>query len=504
VSGGRYEILRPIASGGMATVYLGHAHGPDGSEKPVAIKVMHAQLAQDQHFVDMFMDEVRVAMRIRHPNVVATLDLVDSEEVPYLVMDLVEGVTLHDIFHIPKRAPIGAPIALRILIDLLSGLHAAHELADADGKPLELVHRDVSPQNILIGLDGVTKITDFGIAWASSRVATTRTGEVKGKVIYMSAEQVHGGRVDRRADVYSAGLVMWELFTGKRHFQNEHEAVMVFAQSRGAKATLRSEVPDVPEDLDEVCMRALGFAPGDRYATALAFATALEGAAKAADVRIASHVEVAQLVAAVSVRVDEERRAAASRRAARSRVSARRSSPDLESRDSSLSPDAGEPSSPSLTSAPDPLNPFKASREDRRSAPSIGSLGTPAPAMIAMTPPPPSRSWARWAIAVLVVGALLGLLALGGSEPEGSSSPASSPPATSGGAPVIITATAPTAATAPATTTAVPAQPTTVASASATARATAAPSASPARPRPSAPASASSRGRPTLFRPDEP
>ena len=205
---GGYELLHELAAGGMATVYLGRKRGVGGFERLVAIKCCHPHLRRDPAFVAMFLDEARLAARIHHPNVVATLDVSD-EDALYFVMEYVEGTSLAE--WIARLALLDQRIApallLRVIIDGLGGLHAAHELRDHDGKSFQLVHRDVSPQNILVGLDGGTRIADFGIAKAESRATRTRTGQVKGKTGYMPPEQILGEPLDRRADVYAAGVV---------------------------------------------------------------------------------------------------------------------------------------------------------------------------------------------------------------------------------------------------------------------------------------------------------
>ena len=194
---GRYEVLAQLASGGMAGVYLARALGVAGFERLVAIKGLHPHLAHEPEFIAMFLDEARLAARIRHPNVVPTLDISDTQDAGYyLVMEYIEGDHLGALLQQaskPARA-CRSPIALRIIVDALDGLHAAHELTDEDGQPLNLVHRDVSPQNILVGIDGVARITDFGVAKAEVRLSTTRDGQLKGKLAYMAPEQA----IDRR------------------------------------------------------------------------------------------------------------------------------------------------------------------------------------------------------------------------------------------------------------------------------------------------------------------
>ena len=291
VRGGRYELIRSIASGGMATVHLGRALGEGGFERLVAIKVMHAHLAEEPEFVAMFLDEARLAARIRHPNVVGTIDIQRDEQGLILVMDYVEGPSLQRVLRAFAKKHNGGPpidVGLRIFVDALSGLHAAHELRGADGEPLNLVHRDVTPQNILIGVDGIAQITDFGVARAESRLQTTRAGVVKGKICYMAPEQIRSEPIDRRTDVYAAGVVLWEILTGQRLIRGDNDGAQMEKILRGQHPTPSEVSPTVPEAISAACMRALAAAPADRYPTAAAFAEAVETAAAGAGVGIAS------------------------------------------------------------------------------------------------------------------------------------------------------------------------------------------------------------------------
>ena len=296
--GGRYEIIRVIASGGMAQVCLGRALGAGGFERLVAIKAMHAHLAAEPDFVDMFLDEARLAARIRHPNVVATLDVQQDEEGLFLVMEYVEGPSLQSLLRPLRRVRRTLPLdlTLRIFLDALAGLHAAHQLTGAEGEPLNLVHRDISPHNILVGVDGVTRLTDFGVAHAESRLATTRGAEVKGKLAYMAQEQIQRAPIDRRTDVYAAGVVLWEMLAGQRLVRGDNDAQLLAQILAAERRSVRALKPDIPEEIEAVCQRALQRAPADRYATAAAFAEALEAAAKAAGVPIGPPRDVSAFV----------------------------------------------------------------------------------------------------------------------------------------------------------------------------------------------------------------
>jgi serine/threonine-protein kinase len=282
----------------MASVYLGRALGVGGFERVVAIKVMHPDLAADPAFVAMFLDEARLAARVRHPNVVATLDIQESEKGLFLVMEYVEGPSLSAV----RRAlgqrgetlPLG--IALRIMLDALLGLHAAHEQTGADGEPLHIVHRDATPQNILVGVDGLTKITDFGVARAESRLGQSKTGSVKGKLAYMSPQQVRGEVVDRRADVYAAGVVLWELLVGRRLFAADNDGTLLYRVMAGVTQSCGEAGAAVPEPINRAVMDALKLDVEARHASALAFAEALEAAAAEASVPLATGRAVASFV----------------------------------------------------------------------------------------------------------------------------------------------------------------------------------------------------------------
>ena len=267
----RFELIGDIASGGMATVYLARLGGAGGFQRLFAIKRLHPHLAKDKDFVEMFLDEARLAARIQHPNVVAIHEIGTSERGYYLVMDYVEGDTQARLFSKATQQGIKIPagVGLRVLLDALAGLHAAHELRDDDGKPLEIVHRDVSPQNVLVGADGISRITDFGVARAASRLSTTRTGQLKGKLAYMAPEQARAEKtVDRRADVFAMGILLWETLAGRRLFKGETDAETLNRLLYEDIPTLRSAAPTVPSQLDAIVMKALSREPEARFATA--------------------------------------------------------------------------------------------------------------------------------------------------------------------------------------------------------------------------------------------
>jgi serine/threonine protein kinase len=285
---GRYALHDEIAAGGMATVHIGRLLGPVGFSRTVAIKRLHAQFAKDPEFVSMFLDEARVAARVRHPNVIGTLDVVALAGELFLVMEYVHGETLARLMRVVRDAgqSIPVPIVAAVMIGVLDGLHAAHEATNDRGEPLTLVHRDISPHNILVGTDGISRVLDFGIAKAAGRVQTTRDGQLKGKLSYMAPEQIHGS-VDRRTDVYAASVVLWEGLVGKRLFFGENEAKTL--------ANVLSAKPDPPSkhrlsispELDALVLRGLNPDPTSRFASAREMARALQkivAAAPASDV----------------------------------------------------------------------------------------------------------------------------------------------------------------------------------------------------------------------------
>jgi serine/threonine protein kinase len=282
----------------MATVHLARAVGAGGFERLVAIKVMHPGLADDPEFTAMFLDEARVAARIRHPNVVSTVDVQEGPDGLFLVMEYVEGPSLAAIARAlrKKQARLPLGVALRIVVDALCGLHAAHEQTGPGGEPLNIVHRDVSPQNILVGVDGQTKITDFGVAHAEARLSSTRRGDVKGKLAYMCPEQVRTDPIDRRADVYAAGVILWELLTGERLFTGDNDGALLLSVLAGALRAPRQVDERIPEPIDRACMRALSLDVDERHPTALAFAEALETAAAEAGVTLAKPRALATFV----------------------------------------------------------------------------------------------------------------------------------------------------------------------------------------------------------------
>ena len=289
---GRYALYGAIAAGGMATVHLGRLLGPVGFSRTVAIKRLHAQFASDPEFVSMFLDEARLAARIRHPNVVPTLDVVATGGELFLVMDYVPGESIARLSRVLREQHQTIPqrILSAVMAGVLHGLHAAHEAKDERGDPLGIVHRDMSPQNVLVGVDGVARVLDFGVAKAAGRMQTTREGQIKGKLAYMPPEQLRGAEVSRGTDIYAAGVMLWELATGQRLFSGDNEGAVVakilegrieqpskvVMRGIGRGATLTDGYLRSIEGLDQTILKALAMKVEDRFATAREMALEIE------------------------------------------------------------------------------------------------------------------------------------------------------------------------------------------------------------------------------------
>jgi serine/threonine-protein kinase len=274
----RYTIYGQIGAGGMATVQYAHLIGPGGFSRPVAIKRLHPHLANDSAFASAFLDEARLSARIAHANVVATLDVLSMPDEISVVMEYVHGESLAGLLTLAASRGSRLPpkIAVTLLIGVLHGLHAAHETRGEHGEPLGIVHRDVSPENILVGSDGVARLLDFGIAKAKGRSRTTPTGELKGKLGYMAPEQYLGGGVDRRVDVYGASVVLWEALTGRVLFEGPNDGAVVNAVMHAPVTPPGELVPGLPNALDELVMRGLSRDRNERFETAREMALALE------------------------------------------------------------------------------------------------------------------------------------------------------------------------------------------------------------------------------------
>jgi serine/threonine-protein kinase len=274
---GRYLLHGELGTGGMATVHLGRDMAQAGAPRTVAIKRLWPQFAQDEKFVAMLMDEARLVARIRHPNVVPVLDCVQGGGELVVVVEYVAGESLAGLAKAASAASARMPpaIATGIVLGVLAGLHAAHEARDERGQPLGIVHRDVSPGNVLVGVDGVARVIDFGIAKAAGRTQTTRPGVVKGKVGYMAPEQASSSGVTAQADVYAAAVVLWEALTGERLFGGDVDEAVLGRVLAGVVAPPSSRAPGIGAALDAVVMRGLDRDLARRFPTADAMAQAL-------------------------------------------------------------------------------------------------------------------------------------------------------------------------------------------------------------------------------------
>jgi serine/threonine-protein kinase len=271
----------------MAAVHVARLAGEGGFARTVAVKRLHPQFALDPEFVAMFLDEARLAARIRHPNVVATVDIVNGDGELFLVMEYVEGESLSTLLRIAreKGARVAVDVAAGVMAQALQGLHAAHEAKNDLGEPLHIVHRDVSPQNMLVGTDGVVRVLDFGVAKALGKLHTTREGQLKGKLGYLAPEQVMGQPVTRRSDVFAAAVVFWEALAGQRLFSAESEGNVLRRIMDGVVEPPSRHAEGISVALEAVVMRALAKEPAERFDTALAMAEAIEAATPVATTR---------------------------------------------------------------------------------------------------------------------------------------------------------------------------------------------------------------------------
>ncbi len=306
---GRYQLLKKLATGGMAEVWLARQHGIEGFERLAVVKRILPHLADDPEFLQMFVNEAKIAARFNHPNIAQIYELGETNGTFFIAMEYIHGEDLGRLMRKAWSAGqwIARPLSIRIVASACEGLHYAHNKTDDSGKPLKVVHRDISPQNILISFDGSVKVVDFGIAKAADQVSMTRSGAIKGKFAYMSPEQAGGKPLDNRSDIFAIGLVLYELLTGVRPLKRQSElATLQVAVECSIQRP--SEVADVPAEVDGVVMRALAKAPEERYRDARAFQSALEEFL-VGQRWVASSVQISELMATLfSDRLDEEKR----------------------------------------------------------------------------------------------------------------------------------------------------------------------------------------------------
>lgn len=305
----RYELLGKIASGGMATVFAGRLRGAEGFWRLVAIKRAHPHLLEDPSFRRMLLEEARLASRLHHPNIVAVQDVEELSGELLLIMDYIEGTSLAELLWGDDAAerPLHARAAVRIALDACAGLQAVHDLCDEQGEPMRLVHRDVSPHNILIGVDGVARLADFGIAKCKQTQPSTTTGALKGKIAYMAPEYIERGHTDAQSDIFGLGVVVWESLARKRLFRGDNEVETLRKVVSEPAPLVSSVAPWLGHRLDAVVARALEKRPEDRYPSAEAFGNALESVARREDLIAAASEVGAQVRAAAAPQIERRR-----------------------------------------------------------------------------------------------------------------------------------------------------------------------------------------------------
>jgi serine/threonine-protein kinase len=306
----RYVIGAPIASGGTATVHYGRLFGSAGFSRTVAVKRLQRQFLSEPELVAMLIDEARLTGRIRHANVASVCDVIHTRDELALVMDYVHGESLARLLRAAHAAGTRPTpeVAVGVLLQVLHGLEAAHGATSEKGQPLGIIHRDVTPQNILVGADGVARLADFGVARAIGRLQTTRGGQLKGKLAYMAPEQLLGKRIDARADLFSAAIVLWETLTARRLFKADSDAAMVQKVLNGVVDRPSRVVPGVPVELDEIVMKGVARDPSRRWQSAREMALALERAASSS-----SSSQIAHWVMSLAGPVLDERAEAVAR-----------------------------------------------------------------------------------------------------------------------------------------------------------------------------------------------
>jgi serine/threonine-protein kinase len=445
----RYELLTPIASGGMASVWLARLRGKRGFEKLFAIKTIRTELTGDSRFQEMFLDEARIASAIQHPNVAQILDLGEQDDILYIVMEWVDGDSLAKIRRLAQRqgTPLPLGLALRILADACAGLHAAHELCDREGKRLDVVHRDVSPHNILVSRTGSVKVIDFGVAKALGRQAgETRTGVVKGKIRYMAPEQAQGRPLDRRADVWAVGICLYELVTGDLPFDGDSD-VDILRRLMGDEPAPRASGA-VPGPIEDLLERSLVRDPEARFPTAAAMARALQTAIEELGLP-STNEDVADFLRANLLELETKRGDAVAKALASSQSREAQtptppddpalaatvvSHPEPERRASSEAETVAAPKHPGPTAKP--ARPKKRARAPKPARPDDESKLTPPPSALPEEKPAPPRRGLWWGLGLAVVAGGGWLVWSGGPtlrdrvpEPPPQAAPASPSPA---------------------------------------------------------------------------
>ncbi|HSP76902.1 MAG TPA: serine/threonine-protein kinase, partial [Myxococcaceae bacterium] len=295
---GRYRLSARIATGGMAEVYLGRRIEEDGSLGPsVAVKRLLPHLLADRRIVQMFLNEARITAQVHHPNVISILELGVEGNEPFIAMELLEGRSFAEVRQAAaergQHVPLG--ITLRILVDACRGLDAAHRAVDGEGRPLRIVHRDFTPDNIHVGINGAVKVIDFGIARADSIGSGTEPGTLKGKFFYMSPEMIGSQPVDHRADLFAAGVMLYEQLCGRRPFTGPSTEVVLMRISEGRPRPPTEIDPSVPPELERICLLALARNPEERFESLQSFTETIERLGGTAEVatptQLAAYVE---------------------------------------------------------------------------------------------------------------------------------------------------------------------------------------------------------------------
>ena len=321
---GRYEIVGKIAAGGMATVYRAKMDGPQGFSKVVALKLMHPHLAEDEHHVTMFMDEGRLSARFTHPNLVSVFDYGELDAYRFMAMEYHPGLTLSRLWRQlrKKEKPLSLALTLHIVRETLQGLDYAHNLCDEEGSPLEIIHRDISPENILLTTQGTVKVLDFGIALDNARRAVSRTGIVKGKISYMSPEQVSGKSLDRRSDIYATAVMAFELITGQYLFgEGSTDDIRNRIMNAHKVPIKKGTIPN--EAVEDILIQALSHDPDARHRTAGCLKDAIDQVLQKEGWQI-DPMELAELVRASMEEIEKEEEAKKKKEAARAKAKARR------------------------------------------------------------------------------------------------------------------------------------------------------------------------------------
>lgn len=407
---GRYSLIHRLGHGGMAAVYLGRATGRAGFEKLVAVKVIHPHLAAEPEFVEMFLDEARIAARLHHPHVVEIHDLGDADGVFFMVMEYVEGETLASLLRqlrkLGERLPLSA--VLQVVADTCEGLAAAHDLTHVDGRPMHLVHRDVSPHNLLVSMDGRVKVVDFGIAKATGRRSSTRTGQLRGKLAYMSPEQASGETIDHRTDLFALGAVLWELLTNERLFTAETESETLARVMACEVSDIRERCKELPEGVAMLVDRALARDPADRFASAQDMLREVRAQLRGLDQDVDPREDLAAVMERLfSARVGYIR--AAVRRAGESGPHRVRAANDVTPDDATK---VGERPDRSTGSIP--------GRRPSGSMPLLAGPGTNTHTLTASLASAPARHWSLWLLLPLlgaVVGSAIVSRGIGPTEP---------------------------------------------------------------------------------------